>query len=299
MTPGRSELIDIGRGVRLHVRHWGDANTDARPHLLVHGLASNSRLWDGVAATLAAEGRRAVAVDLRGHGPSDKPDDGYDMASVADDVAALLGVLGWDRAVVSGQSWGANVVLELAARHPALPVAVACVDGGTIHLAERFKDFDACWEMLAPPRFRPDLTRSDLEAMMRSRNGHWPDSGIEGALACFEVLPDGTVRPWLTRERHRLVLAGLYDHVPLERMAAVQVPLLLIPADTGEQAWTSDKRAAVDAALAALPDGRAHWFSPADHDVHAQYPREVAELLMNLADETLPDAAPPEAGGRR
>ena len=48
MTQGRAELLDIGRGVRLHVRHWGEAGDDTRPHLLVHGLASNSRLWDGV-----------------------------------------------------------------------------------------------------------------------------------------------------------------------------------------------------------------------------------------------------------
>ncbi len=287
MTEPRADLINIGRGVRLHVRQWGESNDDARPHLLVHGLASNARLWDGVAAALANAGRRAVAVDLRGHGRSDKPDDGYDMASVAEDLAALLAVLGWDQAVVSGQSWGANVVVELAARHPRLPAAVVCVDGGTIDLAERFENFDSCWELLAPPRFRTDMTRAELETNMRAHNGHWPDSGIEGALSCFEELPNGTVRPWLTRERHRLVLAGLYDHKPLERMTDIEVPLLFIPADTGEQAWTSDKRASIDAALTRLGDGRAQWFSPADHDVHAQYPREVAELLMNLADETM------------
>jgi len=290
-TP-RSELVDVGRGLRLHVLRWGEDHVDERPHLLVHGLASNARLWDGVAAALAAAGRRAVAVDLRGHGRSDKPDDGYDMASVADDLAALLERLGWDRPVVSGQSWGANVVIELASRHRGVAAAVVCVDGGTIRLAERFTDFDACWQVLAPPRFPADLTRARLEATMRTRNGHWPDSGITGALACFEDRPDGTVAPWLTRERHRLVLAGLYDHVPLERMATIDVPVLFIPADSGEQAWTTDKAAAVDAALARLADGRVRWFSPADHDVHAQYPQEVAELLMELADETLRPESP-------
>ena len=288
MTVARSELLDIGRGPRLRVLHWGEDNADLRPHLLVHGLASNARLWDGVAATLAATGRRAVAVDLRGHGLSDKPDDGYDMASVADDVAALIAALGWDRPVVSGQSWGANVVLELAARHPAVAGAVVCVDGGTIRLAERFADFEACWSVLAPPRFRPDLTRADLEAGMRSRNGHWPDSGILGALACFEDQPDGTVRPFLTRDRHRMILAGLFDHDPHTGLDRVAVPVLFVPADTGEQAWTTDKRAAVDAAVARLRDGRVRWFSPADHDVHAQYPTEVAQLLTELADELGP-----------
>lgn len=285
----RTELVDVGRGPRLHLVHWGEGNDDPHPHLLVHGLASNARLWDGVGMALAAAGRRAVAVDLRGHGHSDKPDDGYDMASVADDLAALLDTLGWAAPVVSGQSWGANVVLELGARHPTRAAAVVCVDGGTIHLADRFPDFDACWEVLAPPRFPPDLTLATMEARMRAGRSSWPETGITGALACFEELPDGSARPWLTRDRHRMVLAGLFEHDPQQRFGAVVVPLLFIAADTGEQAWTRDKKAAVDAAVAALRDGRAQWFSPADHDVHAQYPEEVAELLIELADEVATD----------
>ncbi len=269
--------------------HWGEDHHDPTPQVLIHGLASNARLWDGVAASLAASGRRAVAVDLRGHGRSDKPDDGYDMASVADDVAALLGALGFTaagiRAVVSGQSWGANVVIELAARHPEAAAAVVCVDGGTISLSERFADFDACWKVLAPPRFATDLTLERLVARMRQGHAHWPDSGVNGALACFEELPDGTVRPWLTRDRHQAVLAGLFAHRPHQRLAELRLPVLFIPADTGEVAWSQDKRAAIDEALAVLSDGRVRWFSPADHDVHAQYPEEVAALLQALADE--------------
>ncbi len=285
----RSELIDIGRGPRLHVLHWGEDHHDPTPQVLIHGLASNARLWDGVAASLAAKGRRAMAVDLRGHGRSDKPEDGYEMASVADDVAALLHTVGFTaagtRAVVSGQSWGANVVIEFAHRHPDAAGAVVCVDGGTISLSERFTDFDACWKVLAPPQFGADLTRERLAARMRQGHAHWPDSGIEGALACFEDLPDGTVTPWLTRDRHKAVLAGLFDHRPHDRLAGIAIPVLFIPADTGEVAWSRDKRAGIDQALALLPDGRVRWFSPADHDVHAQYPKEVAELLIALADE--------------
>lgn len=207
------------------------------------------------------------------------------MASVADDVAALIEALGWSQPVVAGQSWGANVVVELAARHPHACAAIACVDGGTISLAERFADFDACWVALAPPAFPPDLTLAGLAARLRKMHPDWPDSGIHGALACFEERDDATVAPWLTRDRHRLVLAGLYDHTPQDRFPHIEVPLLFIPADSGEVAWTNDKREAIDRALAGIADGRVRWFSPADHDVHAQHPREVAQLLLDLADE--------------
>ncbi|HZZ48199.1 MAG TPA: alpha/beta fold hydrolase, partial [Pseudonocardia sp.] len=63
------ELIMVDAGpVALGARSWpGGA---ARPVLLVHGMSSNARLWDGVAERLAAAGHPVVAVDLRGHGTS-------------------------------------------------------------------------------------------------------------------------------------------------------------------------------------------------------------------------------------
>src|SRR5919199_1176563 len=77
-------------GPLLAVREFGG---DARPFLLVHGLASNARVWDGVARILAAHGHRVAAVDLRGHGLSEAPDDGYDTDTAADDLAGLADAL--------------------------------------------------------------------------------------------------------------------------------------------------------------------------------------------------------------
>jgi alpha-beta hydrolase superfamily lysophospholipase len=54
-------------GARLAVRRW---RADGAPILLVHGLASNARTWDGVAEALVAAGHDVAAVDLRGHGAS-------------------------------------------------------------------------------------------------------------------------------------------------------------------------------------------------------------------------------------
>ena len=74
-----------GHGVRLHARDWGGSG---QPVLLLHGLASNARIWDGVAPRLVGAGLRVVALDLRGHGASDQPGSGYDVASVGRDLAA-------------------------------------------------------------------------------------------------------------------------------------------------------------------------------------------------------------------
>ena len=106
-------------------------------------------------------------------------------------------------------------------------------------------------------------------------------------MANFEVLPDQTVQPWLTFERHLTVLRGLWEHQPSTAYPEVSVPTLLIVAETGEVNWTASKSDAACDAVAALTTGRAHWFRPAHHDVHAQHPTLVAALLHDAV--TAPD----------
>lgn len=71
---------------------------------------------------------RCISVDLRGHGRSDVPADGYTIPEFADDVASLCGQLGLRKPVIVGHSMGGAVALALAARHPALPRAIIMLD---------------------------------------------------------------------------------------------------------------------------------------------------------------------------
>lgn len=71
---------------------------------------------------------RVVSVDLRGHGESDKPKDGYPISRYADDVAWLIGELGLDRPIAVGHSMGGVTVLQLAAEHPESVRAIVMVD---------------------------------------------------------------------------------------------------------------------------------------------------------------------------
>ncbi len=280
--------VPVADGVALSVLVRNPTGA-ARPVLAVHGLASNARLWDGVADELAARGHPVAAVDQRGHGRSDKPDGpdaGFDFATLTDDLVAVLDAIGWHApALVAGQSWGGNVVLELAARHPTRLSALALIDGGTIELSARFADWPTCEVALTPPNF-DGTDAAAMERMLRLRHPDWPETGIAATLANVEILADGTVRPWLARSSHLAILRGLWDHHPPQRYPDVRVPVLIVPAgDPRGQAARYDtaKRAEIARAEKGLGSVTVRWID-GDHDLHAEHPDLIADLLHGTAE---------------
>jgi len=95
--------------------------------LLVHGFPECWWTWRHVIGPLADAGHRVAAVDLRGFGGSDRPPSGYDLVTLASDLAAVVRALGHERAVVVGAGLGGQVAWMLASREPATVAAVAPV----------------------------------------------------------------------------------------------------------------------------------------------------------------------------
>jgi len=92
-----------------------DVSGDGPPVLFIHGFPLDRTLWRPVARTLT--GWRRIAPDLRGFGLSEAPENGYAMSEYADDLAALLDIVGAERVVVCGLSMGGYVAFELYRRH--------------------------------------------------------------------------------------------------------------------------------------------------------------------------------------
>jgi pimeloyl-ACP methyl ester carboxylesterase len=273
------DVVHLPDGPRLAVRR---AAGSGRPFLLVHGLASNARLWDGVARRLAAAGHEVLSVDLRGHGRSEQTADGYTTDQCADDLAALClarGLTGDHEPVVAGQSWGGNVVVSLAARHGGV-AGIALVDGGWIALRDRFPTFDECWAVLAPPFF-DGVPFAGLESRVRRWHPGWPDEGIAGTVANFAELSDGTAAPRLTREHHRDIVRSMWEGDPRQLFPKVSAPALVAAAVAHDA--DDVRRAGPRAALALIPDATVSWYVDADHDLHAQRPERLVADLLTLA----------------
>jgi len=107
-----SRYVDTGE-LRLHAVIGGHGP----PVLLVHGWPETWYAWRMVMPTLARD-FQVIAVDQRGIGLSDKPQEGYDTATLAGELVALMEALGHQRFVIYGTDTGMPIAYALAADHP-------------------------------------------------------------------------------------------------------------------------------------------------------------------------------------
>ncbi|MFH8371063.1 alpha/beta fold hydrolase [Streptomyces sp. NPDC018031] len=112
-------------GVRLAYRTWGTAG-GGTPVLLLHCLGADGADWAAVAPALAT-GRQVIALDLRGHGASDRPGE-YAPERVRDDVIGFAEALGLDRTVLIGHSYGGVIAYLVAQARPALVTKLVVED---------------------------------------------------------------------------------------------------------------------------------------------------------------------------
>jgi pimeloyl-ACP methyl ester carboxylesterase len=107
-----------GPAGNLYVRDGGDSRSGALPVVFVHSLAGNGGQW-ALQLDHLRRHRRAVSIDLRGHGESDPAEDGdYSIRGLASDIEAVVDQLGLRRFVLAGHSLGAVVAIDYACRHP-------------------------------------------------------------------------------------------------------------------------------------------------------------------------------------
>src|SRR5215467_299829 len=107
----KTHKIAGGGGVRLNVVEEG--NPQGRPILFLHGVSQCSLQWSRQMDSSLAGTYRLVAMDMRGHGLSDKPREGYNDSKLwADDVNAVIQSLKLDHPVLSGWSYGPLLFLD-------------------------------------------------------------------------------------------------------------------------------------------------------------------------------------------
>ena len=273
------------RGLRFHYRKYAG---EGRPLVLLHGVASNARWWLLVGPLLARR-FRVFALDQRGHGETDKPDSGYDFASVVGDLGAFIDALGLEQPIVVGHSWGGNVALQFAAQHPERPAGLVLVDGGFMEMSARP---GMTWERTERELAPPDMTHLTPQRLVEMAKqwelgSLWSEEVEAALMANFEVTEAGTIRPHMRRENHMQVVRALWDQRPSDLCPHVRCPVLFVAAEregAGRvQEWMEMKREAIGRAERLLPDCQVRWFPDTTHDIPLHRPAELAQAIEEFA----------------
>jgi pimeloyl-ACP methyl ester carboxylesterase len=284
MPPTHSYLLL--NDLRFHYIDWGG---DGQPLVLLHGLASNARIWDLVAPRLAARGFRVLALDQRNHGLSDPADDGFDFPVITRDLHAFIEVLGLTRPLLVGHSWGANTVLIYAAQRPTVPTGIILVDGGIMELsAEPGMTWEKAEVMLRPPDI-DGVPAQEFFARARGWLGElYSDEVVQIILANFWLDEDERIHRRLPIPKHMQIARAIYEMKTSDYYARLRCPALLCPAvqspgDENAARSLERKRAIIAQAQQDNPHVLVHWFADTIHDIPLHRPAELAEAISNFA----------------
>lgn len=249
--------IALSSGLKLAYAERGSPG--GVPLLLLHGYTDSCRSYDRLMDCLPKVDR-AVALSLRGHGDSDKPDSGYDLATLAADCAEAMDRLGIGAAIVVGHSMGSQVALRLALDHPGRVRGLVLL-GGFATLAGNPAVIGLGAEVVTltdpvDPAFVRDFQQSTLA---RPIDAGFLEAQIEASLKV-------PARIWQACVEMQL-LENLGDRLP-----GIAAPALVL---WGDQDAICD-RASQDRLCQGLADATLAVYRGTGHAIHWERPDEVA-----------------------
>jgi pimeloyl-ACP methyl ester carboxylesterase len=287
-------VVSMDTGERIAYLDWG--GPEATPCILVHGLGRTAWSWAPVARRLRLA-TRAAAVDLRGHGASDAPREGYGLESLATDVLTVASANGWGadvagpRVVLAGHGLGAMVAAVAAAMRPESAAAVALLDAGWESAADATRlSPDELLAVIADP---PEVLAS-METYLADRRDFdphtWDDDQERAARSQVEQKHAGHVSPVTRPSVVRRLVAAMYEYQPVETLLGVRCPLLAVVAGPGG-ADDEERRERLLAledvlrarTLAGLPPADVLRLDGAGHDVMRHRPGPVADAILRLS----------------
>ena len=161
----------VANGINMHYWQLGKGPD----MVMLHGLGGNLAVWHLKMVPELQRQYRITTYDLRGHGYSEAPQEGYTTQDLAEDLRGLLDAVGIERAYLVGHSWGADIALHFSLLYPNRVRKIVVIEAGLLAaLAHWYRrdDWDgwvygaALLEKATGVEFSPEK-RHDLEYLIR------------------------------------------------------------------------------------------------------------------------------------
>ena len=193
--------------------------------VFIHGWCCNQTMW-GEQTKAFAPKHRVIAVDLRGMGESDKPDQDYDIDAFGEDMTWLLNEIGLQRPVLIGHSMGGVITLNLLRRHPDIARAAVFVDAGIMPFPDEFQPLIA--QMTQTIRDRAAAEHAELLELITDTGESGRNMNRPGLQRMLSLIAGGNVQYVLVTSFDRLTrshedFARLLERLDLHGVALVSI----------------------------------------------------------------------------
>ena len=259
--------IQLSTGVRIHYAEQGPAK--GTPMILLHGYSDS---WFSYSLVLSALSRdtRVYALDLRGHGNSDRPAAGYAMRDLAADVIAFMDAKGIARATIVGHSMGGFVAQQVALAAPRRVSALVLMGTGTT--PRNFSGLDEFEKVVkelsdpVPDAFAREFQLSTIQVPVSQ-------AFVDRVVAESLKLP---ARVW------REIMVGLTTYEPAVALGRAGIATLVIHGL--KDPWIPAAEA--DSLAAMVGTTRVVKYANAGHAMHWEHPGVVARDVLAFVVET-------------
>jgi pimeloyl-ACP methyl ester carboxylesterase len=266
VEPPGLTVVQLATGVRMRYAVQGDPH--GRPVVLLHGYSDSWFSWSRILPHVPA-GWRVYALDLRGHGGTSRPESGYRLADMADDVLAFLDVQGIQRADVVGHSMGSLVAQHVAARAPervSRLVLVGSTDGVNQELSRSLGEALNSMPGSVAEEFAREFQASTLYLPV-------PDEFFRDVVATSLSVP---LPVW------KAVLDGFSGSAARADLARISAPTLLLWGARDAYFLRADQ----DALLAGIAGSRLLPYAETGHAPHWERPEQFAGDLVAFLGES-------------
>ena len=263
-TPRFAE-IELGTGIRMHYAEQGPA--DGTPIILLHGYSDSWFSYSLVLSALSRE-NRVYALDLRGHGKTDRPTSGYRMRDMAADVIAFMDAKSIVRATIVGHSMGGFIAQQVALAAPNRVSQLVLI--GTATTPRNFNGIDEF----------ANAVRALIDPVPEEFAREFQLSTIKGSVS--KEFVDRVVSESLRLPVHvwHGVMDGLLDYKPAVALSRSGIPTLVLHG--AEDPYIS--RAEADSLAAMTSARQIKKYPDTSHAIHWERPAEVArDILAFLA----------------
>jgi pimeloyl-ACP methyl ester carboxylesterase len=287
ITEPGGRILHLAGGEMQVVEH---GPKKASPIVLIHCFSCAIDWWDRMMPLIDRD-HRVVAIDLLGHGGSEKPSSGYTPPNQADLIAEAMSELGVRDAVVAGHSLGGSVAVALAERSPRLVRKVVIIDTPPDHSGSSLG-------LVAKLGFEPVVG----ELFWRVKPDFAVKKGLEVAFAPGFDVPDEFVEDVdrMTYSSYHDSPEGSDDYTkeePLDlRMKESGKPLLVIMG--AEEQIVDEPAEALAEYRHTVPWAKTKLIAGSGHSPNVEKPAETAALLLGFAAEPGAPARPAKRRAR-